>query len=246
MTPRSPCSRRPRGPCYALLTSLFGPVPPSFLPVRLNVALTCAVCVLVQDMLPPGSHSGFSGLHLPFIGFTFTTERYVRFVIAGRAFPGGPCPAHTQSWHVATAGSADFWEGPDSKRLRLCCLCGIVFTSFLTTLKMRKPFLARGRHRNRREGWPQAAFAGPGLRLAAMASRQGPQPLRLAESCLSLGLLVTALVPIGGAGAQPRLTRGEFCRARVSPACDSPVSRRHPRGALSARAAEFCRLSAHF
>ncbi|XP_036094349.1 serine/threonine-protein kinase MRCK beta isoform X3 [Rousettus aegyptiacus] len=26
------------------------------------------------DMLPPGSHSGFSGLHLPFIGFTFTTE----------------------------------------------------------------------------------------------------------------------------------------------------------------------------
>lgn len=85
--------------------------------------------------------------------------------------------------------------------------------------------------------WPEASSDG---------LSQGPQPLRLAESCLSLGLLVTALVPIGGAGAQPRLTRGEFCRARVSPACDSPVSRRHPRGALSARAAEFCRLSAHF
>ncbi|XP_053783559.1 serine/threonine-protein kinase MRCK beta isoform X3 [Desmodus rotundus] len=26
------------------------------------------------EMLPPGSHTGFSGLHLPFIGFTFTTE----------------------------------------------------------------------------------------------------------------------------------------------------------------------------
>ncbi|XP_037687711.1 serine/threonine-protein kinase MRCK beta [Choloepus didactylus] len=26
------------------------------------------------EILPPGSHSGFSGLHLPFIGFTFTTE----------------------------------------------------------------------------------------------------------------------------------------------------------------------------
>ncbi|XP_058511445.1 serine/threonine-protein kinase MRCK beta isoform X1 [Ochotona princeps] len=26
------------------------------------------------EVLPPGSHTGFSGLHLPFIGFTFTTE----------------------------------------------------------------------------------------------------------------------------------------------------------------------------
>ncbi|XP_012579821.1 PREDICTED: serine/threonine-protein kinase MRCK beta [Condylura cristata] len=26
------------------------------------------------EMLPPSSHAGFSGLHLPFIGFTFTTE----------------------------------------------------------------------------------------------------------------------------------------------------------------------------
>ncbi|XP_036847821.2 serine/threonine-protein kinase MRCK beta isoform X1 [Manis javanica] len=26
------------------------------------------------EILPPGSHPGFSGLHLPFIGFTFTTE----------------------------------------------------------------------------------------------------------------------------------------------------------------------------
>uniref|UniRef100_A0A6I8PF44 Serine/threonine-protein kinase MRCK beta n=1 Tax=Ornithorhynchus anatinus TaxID=9258 RepID=A0A6I8PF44_ORNAN len=26
------------------------------------------------EMVPPGSHTGFSGLHLPFIGFTFTTE----------------------------------------------------------------------------------------------------------------------------------------------------------------------------
>ncbi|XP_039318723.1 serine/threonine-protein kinase MRCK beta isoform X1 [Saimiri boliviensis] len=26
------------------------------------------------EILPPGSHTGFSGLHLPFIGFTFTTE----------------------------------------------------------------------------------------------------------------------------------------------------------------------------
>ncbi|KAM8781802.1 serine/threonine-protein kinase MRCK beta [Rhynchonycteris naso] len=26
------------------------------------------------EMRPPGSHTGFSGLHLPFIGFTFTTE----------------------------------------------------------------------------------------------------------------------------------------------------------------------------
>ncbi|XP_054548798.1 serine/threonine-protein kinase MRCK beta isoform X2 [Talpa occidentalis] len=26
------------------------------------------------EMLPPGSHAGFSGLHLPFVGFTFTTE----------------------------------------------------------------------------------------------------------------------------------------------------------------------------
>ncbi|XP_004698843.2 LOW QUALITY PROTEIN: serine/threonine-protein kinase MRCK beta [Echinops telfairi] len=26
------------------------------------------------EILPPGSHAGFSGLHLPFIGFTFTTE----------------------------------------------------------------------------------------------------------------------------------------------------------------------------
>lgn len=33
--------------------------------------------VLVQEVLPPGSHAGFSGLHLPFIGFTFTTERCV-------------------------------------------------------------------------------------------------------------------------------------------------------------------------
>lgn len=37
----------------------------------------CLVCALTQEMLPPGSHTGFSGLHLPFIGFTFTTERYV-------------------------------------------------------------------------------------------------------------------------------------------------------------------------
>ncbi|KAB0391070.1 hypothetical protein E2I00_006867, partial [Balaenoptera physalus] len=28
----------------------------------------------VTEILPPGSHTGFSGLHLPFIGFTFTTE----------------------------------------------------------------------------------------------------------------------------------------------------------------------------
>ncbi|TKC44413.1 hypothetical protein EI555_012972, partial [Monodon monoceros] len=27
-----------------------------------------------REILPPGSHTGFSGLHLPFIGFTFTTE----------------------------------------------------------------------------------------------------------------------------------------------------------------------------
>uniref|UniRef100_A0A6I8N4S4 Serine/threonine-protein kinase MRCK beta n=1 Tax=Ornithorhynchus anatinus TaxID=9258 RepID=A0A6I8N4S4_ORNAN len=27
-----------------------------------------------EEMVPPGSHTGFSGLHLPFIGFTFTTE----------------------------------------------------------------------------------------------------------------------------------------------------------------------------
>uniref|UniRef100_A0A8C7B1P1 Serine/threonine-protein kinase MRCK beta n=1 Tax=Neovison vison TaxID=452646 RepID=A0A8C7B1P1_NEOVI len=27
-----------------------------------------------EEILPPGSHTGFSGLHLPFIGFTFTTE----------------------------------------------------------------------------------------------------------------------------------------------------------------------------
>lgn len=107
VTPRSQRSRRPRGPCHALLILVFGDVLPSFLPVCLNVDLTCAVCVLVQDMLPPGSHSGFSGLHLPFIGFTFTTERYIGFVVAGRAFPGGPCPGdvwwacplevHTQS-----------------------------------------------------------------------------------------------------------------------------------------------------
>lgn len=36
-----------------------------------------ATRALAQEMLPPGSHPGFSGLHLPFIGFTFTTERYV-------------------------------------------------------------------------------------------------------------------------------------------------------------------------
>uniref|UniRef100_A0A8C2SCS6 non-specific serine/threonine protein kinase n=1 Tax=Capra hircus TaxID=9925 RepID=A0A8C2SCS6_CAPHI len=29
---------------------------------------------IVSEVLPPGSHAGFSGLHLPFIGFTFTTE----------------------------------------------------------------------------------------------------------------------------------------------------------------------------
>ncbi|XP_063146434.1 serine/threonine-protein kinase MRCK beta isoform X3 [Candoia aspera] len=26
------------------------------------------------EMIPPGSHTGFSGLHLPFVGFTYTTE----------------------------------------------------------------------------------------------------------------------------------------------------------------------------
>ncbi|XP_058147258.1 serine/threonine-protein kinase MRCK beta isoform X1 [Dasypus novemcinctus] len=28
----------------------------------------------VSEILPPGAHTGFSGFHLPFIGFTFTTE----------------------------------------------------------------------------------------------------------------------------------------------------------------------------
>uniref|UniRef100_A0A670HKW7 Serine/threonine-protein kinase MRCK beta n=1 Tax=Podarcis muralis TaxID=64176 RepID=A0A670HKW7_PODMU len=27
-----------------------------------------------EEMIPPGSHTGFSGLHLPFVGFTYTTE----------------------------------------------------------------------------------------------------------------------------------------------------------------------------
>jgi hypothetical protein len=48
-----------------------------FLSVCLNVDFTCVICVLMQEILPPGSHTGFSGLHLPFIGFTFTTERCV-------------------------------------------------------------------------------------------------------------------------------------------------------------------------
>lgn len=49
--------------------------------IRRAVCLTCAVCVLAQEILPPGSHTGFSGLHLPFIGFTFTTERYAWVVL---------------------------------------------------------------------------------------------------------------------------------------------------------------------
>ncbi|VFV25365.1 serine threonine-protein kinase [Lynx pardinus] len=40
------------------------------------------------EILPPGSHTGFSGLHLPFIGFTFTTERWVQLC----GSPGGGFP----------------------------------------------------------------------------------------------------------------------------------------------------------
>lgn len=102
-------------------------------------------------MLPPGSHSGFSGLHLPFVGFTFTTERYVGLSWQAEPSPG-PCPgdvwrarplkAHTQSLQVTTAGSSDFWEGPDSKRFRLCCLCGIVFDIIFNNLKNVKTILS--------------------------------------------------------------------------------------------------------
>lgn len=46
-------------------------------------------CALVQELLPPGSHTGFSGLHLPFIGFTFTTERWVRSAAPQASLPSG-------------------------------------------------------------------------------------------------------------------------------------------------------------
>lgn len=31
--------------------------------------------VFTQEVVPPSSHTGFSGLHLPFVGFTYTTDR---------------------------------------------------------------------------------------------------------------------------------------------------------------------------
>lgn len=30
--------------------------------------------VALQDIVPPMSHTGFSGQHLPFVGFTYTTD----------------------------------------------------------------------------------------------------------------------------------------------------------------------------
>lgn len=33
-----------------------------------------SVCVCLQEISPPLSHTGFTGQHLPFVGFTFTTN----------------------------------------------------------------------------------------------------------------------------------------------------------------------------
>ena len=38
------------------------------------VCVCVCVCVCFQEIAPPTSHTGFTGQHLPFVGFTYTTE----------------------------------------------------------------------------------------------------------------------------------------------------------------------------
>lgn len=47
----------------------------STFPTRFHLVFHFVFLFCMQEMIPPGSHTGFSGLHLPFVGFTYTTER---------------------------------------------------------------------------------------------------------------------------------------------------------------------------
>lgn len=72
--------------------------------LKVNLCDVCCVFSCAQEILPPGSHTGFSGLHLPFIGFTFTTERYAWAVLL-IALPSGWAQPESSAVGVGGCGS---------------------------------------------------------------------------------------------------------------------------------------------